>query len=94
MKIDLSINKIIKIINEKKARIVLFQFPEGLKKYSTKIVDKISKKTNAEIFIWLNSCYGSCDIPLLGKLNRKFDLVFSFGHTLWPFQNKVKAKEI
>jgi 2-(3-amino-3-carboxypropyl)histidine synthase len=87
-------DKIIEIIKREKAKNVLLQFPDGLKKKATKIAKEIEKNTNAEVFIWLNSCYGACDIPLLGKLEKKIDVVFSFGHSLWPFQKKIKAMEI
>ena len=94
MKIDLEIKKVIQVIKKKKAKTVLLQFPEGLKAKAIKIASEIEKKTKAKVFVWLNSCYGACDLPLLGFLEKKIDLVFSFGHSLWPFQTKVRAKEI
>lgn len=89
--IDLKIEKIIDVIKKNNFKKILLQFPEGLKAKAIEIADIIEKKTKAKVFIWLNSCYGSCDIPVV---NIKFDAIFSFGHSLWPFQNKIKAREL
>lgn len=86
--------KIISEIKKSKAKNILLQFPDGLKPKATKIAKKIEKKAKINVFIWLNSCYGSCDIPVLGKLKKNIDIVFSFGHSLWPFKRKIKAMEI
>ncbi|MEM1577540.1 MAG: diphthamide synthesis protein [Candidatus Pacearchaeota archaeon] len=91
---DLKIKEILRIIKREKAKFVLLQFPDGLKREATRVANIIEKNTKAKVFIWFNSCYGSCDIPLIGKLEKKFDLVFNFGHTLWPFKNKIKGEEI
>jgi len=82
-KYDLELNEIVKNIRKNKAKLVLLQFPDGLKQYATKIADylkgKVEKKT--EFIIWLDSCYGACDLPVgLEKLNPKIDLVIQFGH--------------
>lgn len=80
---DLGLNKILEEINENKAKNIVFQFPDGLKQYSNIIVDYIKEKTNANIFVWLGSCYGACDYPLhLENLkgDEKIDLVVQFGH--------------
>lgn len=90
----MEVEKILKIIKKEKAKFVLLQFPNGLKRKATNIANIIEKNTKAKVFIWFNSCYGSCDIPLVGNLEKKIDLIFSFGHTLWPFEKKIKAKEI
>ena len=86
--------EIISIIKKSKAKNVLLQFPEGMKNKAIKIVKKIEKETNTNVFVWLNSCYGVCDIPLIGNLERRIDVIFSFGHSLWPFEKKILAKEI
>ena len=49
-------------------------------------------KTNSKIFIWLDSCFGACDIPLELK-NLKIDLLIQFGHNQWPFW-KSKTLEV
>ena len=80
-KYDLELDKIISEIKSKKAKLVLLQFPDGLKPYATSIVDFLENKTDAEFLIWLESCFGACDIPVLGKeMEKKIDLVVQFGH--------------
>jgi 2-(3-amino-3-carboxypropyl)histidine synthase len=79
MKIDL--DSAIKEIKRIKAKKVLIQLPDGLKPKATEIIKKIESKTNAKIFIWAGSCFGSCDIPNA----KNFDLILQFGHTKWPF---------
>ena len=80
-KYDLEFDRIVVEIKKKNARLVLLQFPDGLKPYATAVVDYLEKRTNAEFLIWLGSCYGACDTPILGKeLEKKIDLIIQFGH--------------
>jgi 2-(3-amino-3-carboxypropyl)histidine synthase len=78
---DLELEKIISEIKKSKAKLVLLQFPDGLKPYATIVVDYLKNKTNAEFLIWFGSCYGACDTPVLGnKIKPKIDLTIQFGH--------------
>ena len=88
-KYDLELNKIINQIKKQKAKIVLLQFPDGLKPYATAVVDYLEKNTGAEFVIWLGTCFGACDVPVgLEKLQLKIDLVVQFGHNeLQPSYN-------
>jgi len=80
-KYDLELEKIISEIKKTKAKLVLLQFPDGLKLYATSVVDYLRKKTNAEFLIWLGSCFGACDTPTgIEKLKPKIDLIIQFGH--------------
>ena len=74
---DLEIGKVIKEIKAKKAKNVLLQLPDGLKPKAGEIADEIEKNTNAEIFLWLGTCFGACDIP---QNLPKIDLLIQFGH--------------
>jgi diphthamide biosynthesis enzyme Dph1/Dph2-like protein len=76
---ELEQEKLIKRIKDKKHKIVLLQFPDGLKPESKKIVDQIRKETDAEVLIWLGSCFGACDTPL-GLEQLKIDFVVQWGH--------------
>ena len=81
-KYDFELEKVVKEIKLKKAKMVLLQFPDGLKPYATAVVNFLESKTNAEFLIWMGSCFGACDTPLLGKeLDNKIDLVIQFGHS-------------
>lgn len=93
-KYDLELDKIILKIKKEKAKLVLLQFPDGLKLYATAVVDYLKENTNAEFLIWLGDCFGACDVPILGKElgtaqcipncgikgQKKIDLVVQFGH--------------
>ncbi len=80
-KYDLELERVISEIKKTKAKLVLLQFPDGLKPYATAVVDYLREKTNAEFLIWFGSCYGACDTLVgLEKLNPKIDLTIQFGH--------------
>jgi 2-(3-amino-3-carboxypropyl)histidine synthase len=85
-KYDLEMEKIIKEVRDTGSKLVLLQFPDGLKPYATCVVDFLKSKTKAEFLIWFGSCYGVCDMPIgLQKLSPKIDLAIQFGH------NQMKA---
>ncbi|MCW8966321.1 MAG: diphthamide synthesis protein [Candidatus Pacearchaeota archaeon] len=78
---DLELDKVISKIKKEKAKLVLLQFPDGLKQYATSVVDYLKKETNSEFLIWLGSCYGACDTPTgLENIKPKIDLLIQFGH--------------
>lgn len=76
MEYDLELDKAVKEIENNKAKHVLIQLPDGLKPKATEIVRYLQEKTNAKIFIWLQSCWGSCDYPEI----KNIDLLIQFGH--------------
>lgn len=78
---NLELKKVIEEIKKAKAKLVLLQFPEGLKMYATTIVDYLEKNTKSEFLIWMDSCFGACDVPIgLEQLKPKIDLIIQFGH--------------
>ena len=84
MEYDLELEKAVKEIKKLKAKKVLIQLPDGLKPEATKIVNYLKEKTKADIFIWLGSCYGACDIPN----TKDFDLLIQWGHSKWQKTNR------
>ena len=80
---DLELDKVVAEIKKHKAKRVLVQLGEGLKPRSIEIQEHIQNKlgNTCQIYFWLNSCYGKCDIPEIidGKKN-DFDLLIQFGH--------------
>ncbi len=76
---DLELEKVVSKIKTSKAKLVLLQFPDGLKPYATAVVDYLESKTEAGFLIWLGDCFGACDTPVLGDI--KVDLVVQFGHS-------------
>jgi 2-(3-amino-3-carboxypropyl)histidine synthase len=83
-KYDLELEKIVAEIKKTKAKRVLLQFPDGLKPYSTSIVQELEKRTKdkVEFLIWLGSCFGACDVPDIPD-KMKVDLIVQFGHSKW-----------
>lgn len=89
---DLELERIIEQIRSNNAKLVLLQFPDGLKPYATIIVDYLESKLapkgvppNSEVggkfLIWFGTCFGACDIPVgLEKIKPKIDLIIQFGH--------------
>ncbi|MBW2982423.1 diphthamide synthesis protein [Candidatus Woesearchaeota archaeon] len=81
MQYDLELDKTIKEIKKQKAKLVCIQLPDGLKPEACKIQKEIKSKTDAEVLIWLGSCYGACDTPKLDNV----DLLIQWGHSEWQF---------
>ena len=74
---DFELNKICKIINEKKYRKIMVQIPEGLKIYHEKIVSTIENGTDAVVILSGEPCYGACDIN-----EGDADFLVHFGHSM------------
>jgi 2-(3-amino-3-carboxypropyl)histidine synthase len=80
-KYDLELKRVVSEIKKAKAKLILLQFPDGLKPYATAVVDYLENETNAEFLIWLGTCFGACDTPLeVEKLKPRVDLIIQFGH--------------
>ena len=92
MKYNYEINEVVELIKKENSKLVCIQLPDGLKPEATRIAKELESKTNSKIFIWLDSCFGACDIPLELK-NLKIDLLIQFGHNQWPFW-KSKTLEV
>ena len=79
---DLELEKAVNTIKKQKTKRVLLQFPEGLKPYAQAVCSYLEDNTKCNCFIWMNSCYGACDLPLeVEKLG--VDLIIQFGHSKW-----------
>jgi 2-(3-amino-3-carboxypropyl)histidine synthase len=82
---SLNLKEIVGKIIKAKSKKVLLQVPEGLKIYSIaikkKLEDELKKsKYNAQIFIWMDSCFGACDLPLETE-KLCIDLIVHIGHS-------------
>jgi 2-(3-amino-3-carboxypropyl)histidine synthase len=75
---DLELEKVISKIKKAKAKNILLQFPDGLKPYATTIVDYLERRTKGNFLIWMETCFGACDTPILGEI--EIDLIIQFGH--------------
>jgi len=83
---EYDLSKIVSEIRNRKAKKVLLQLPNGVKRFSYEIIDEILKKLGSNsitIDIDANPLYGSCiiDEDLVGK----YDLVLHLGHEPYPY---------
>lgn len=76
MKYNLELDRAVEEIKKNNAKNVLIQLPDGLKPQASKIAEELKDKTGATIFIWLQSCWGSCDYPSV----KNIDLLIQWGH--------------
>ena len=77
---DLELNRAVEEIKKADAKLVCIQLPDGLKPKAKEIQQFIEKNTNADVVIWLGSCWGGCDVPVsVEKLG--VDLLIQWGHS-------------
>ncbi|PKP52685.1 MAG: hypothetical protein CVT90_02535 [Candidatus Altiarchaeales archaeon HGW-Altiarchaeales-3] len=74
---DFELGRILTEIKSSGAKLVGLQFPEGLKVHAVEIADVIEKKTGATTIIFIDPCYGACDLKEVPGM----DLLIHFGHT-------------
>ena len=88
---DLELEKAVKVIRKEKAKLVLLQFPDGLKNIAIDVAGEIEKKSGARTLIWMGSCFGACDIPQPERMEKLgVDLIIQWGHSEWPFKKEGK----
>jgi 2-(3-amino-3-carboxypropyl)histidine synthase len=64
-------------LKKSNAKRVLIQLPDGLKKDYAQIEKNL--RGDYELFFWLGSCFGACDIPKYVE-TFGFDFIVHFGH--------------
>jgi 2-(3-amino-3-carboxypropyl)histidine synthase len=85
-------SEIAKVMADKSSnRLVLLQFPDGMKPYSITITDYLKELfPSMNFIIWMESCFGACDVPVIGtQLEKKIDLVIQFGHVSWHNKSPI-----
>jgi len=88
---EIDIEKIVNNIKKNKAKIVLLQFPEGMKSYAQKITDEIENKSKCNCLIWMGSCFGACDLPIeVERLG--VEMIIHFGHSPWGYRDVNEMK--
>jgi 2-(3-amino-3-carboxypropyl)histidine synthase len=75
---DLDLDKAIDLIQKSGARRVGLQAPEGLKRGMPSLARCIEEKTQAEVIISGDPCFGACDLDM--QLCREVDLMLHLGH--------------
>ncbi|MEM3506121.1 MAG: diphthamide biosynthesis enzyme Dph2 [Candidatus Bathyarchaeia archaeon] len=87
LEFDLEEKRLIEIIKKRKARSVLIQLPNGLKKYAINLISLIEESTKAIAYISGGACYGGCDLALQDAKALKVDLIIHYGHSQFVFKN-------
>jgi len=82
MEYNLELEKAIQEIKRTNAKTVCIQLPDGLKPKAVEITNHLRKNTEAEIFIWADTCFGACDIPEI----KEIDLIIQWGHSDFSFK--------
>ena len=77
------IKRVASLIKLLRARKVLIQLPEGLKRYAINIVKELEKflPKGVMVFISGEKAYGACDIAFEEAKMLKADLIIHYGHT-------------
>ena len=88
MQYNLEIEKAVENINSAGAAKVLIQLPDGLKPKAKEIKEAIESQTNAEVFIWLGSCFGACDIPYYTE-RIGINMIIQWGHSEWKEDESI-----
>jgi diphthamide biosynthesis enzyme Dph1/Dph2-like protein len=80
---DLQLDDTIKQIQEKQAKMILIQLPDGLKQYANEIRAVLNRECpDAQLVFWADSCFGACDAPIHVR-HLGFDMLIAFGHAPW-----------
>ena len=82
MNYDLEIDRVCQEITKQDAKTVCVQLPEGLRPRGKEIADAITQRTDAQVILWLGSCYGACDIPVQVE-SLGVQLLVQWGHAKW-----------
>jgi len=90
MEWDLGLEAARQAITKHQAKRVLIQLPDGLKQHAAEITDSL-KDTGAELFIWTDSNYGACDLPVEAR-NIGVDLILHYGHEAWDYTKPSQTK--
>ncbi|CAD6492209.1 MAG: 2-(3-amino-3-carboxypropyl)histidine synthase [Candidatus Argoarchaeum ethanivorans] len=85
--LEIDIQLILNVIDEREAATIGLQFPEGLKRQAVNISRIIQQHRRVEVLISGNPCFGACDIDT--RLIELTDVLFHFGHSSQGFCKEV-----
>src|SRR3989344_5401987 len=77
--------RVIAEVTKRKAKKVLLELPEGLKKEAVRLSNVIHEKTGALVFVSGEPSWGACDLPVDEARRLGVDLVVHYGHA--PFHH-------
>ncbi|HUO41860.1 MAG TPA: diphthamide biosynthesis enzyme Dph2 [Methylomirabilota bacterium] len=81
---DIEEDKILEEIVRRGLKRILLQMPEGLKPLGFELAQLIERKTDAEVFLAGDPCYGACDLSLYAKRLIGAELLVHIGHAEIP----------
>jgi len=81
---SIELEKTVLKIKENNYKTIALQIPEGLKRYASQIVDFLENKTNSNVIVIGDPCFGACDLPNQALKNLKIQYVICIGHTPIP----------
>ncbi|MBU2617979.1 MAG: diphthamide synthesis protein, partial [Euryarchaeota archaeon] len=89
---EFELDRVIAIIEERGAKKIGLQFPEGLRRSALQMAKKIEERTGAIVLISGNPCHGACDVDEF--LRTRVDVLFHFGHAEMEPMDKVVFIEV
>ena len=86
---DYELDRILTAVDERDARFVGLQFPEGLKRRSTAVAGDLREHLPDDVTIAISgeACFGACDLDL--DLMRRSDVFVHFGHSPMKESDKI-----
>ena len=84
MRFEFQNEKVIEEIKRRKAKNVLIQLPEGIKRKGLEIANLLEKKTGVKVIVSGETCWGGCDIAIDEAKNLGADFIIHYGHA--PFK--------
>ena len=73
-------NKLVEEIKARKAKRILLQLPEGLKKEALRLVNYIEKNINVDVIVSGDTLWGACDVKVDEAKKLNCDLIVVYGH--------------
>ena len=81
---NIDLERAVKAINTNGYKQVVLQIPEGLKTYMSLFVDFFKEKTDANVIVSADPCFGACDVVGAEFKNMGVDFAVQIGHTEIP----------
>ena len=78
---DLEVERVSDDIRRRRAVRVLLQLPDGLRPQAFQLVRALRERTDAEVLLLGDSCYGACDVALRQAGALEADLLVHYGHS-------------
>ena len=86
---ELELDRVVEEINDKGAKRVLLQLPDGIRPFAFQMADYLVKATGIEIILSGDSCYGACDLATRQARELNADLLVHYGHACFVKESEV-----